>query len=474
MPKLPFRLSLRVKFSLVFLLSTVGSLALILVSRPNFVAGVIMMLVLLGALFLAVIFINSVAKPIEALKSAALRFGQGDFNVKVDIKTNDEIEDLANGFNQMGSQLNTLITALKKEREVLSAERNKLSVIVSGITDAVIAVDLSRKIIIFNPAAEGLTGYTQEEVLGRPIEEVIRLFEEGEELLPTYYCPVNNTNIEGISVSKKSVVVMGKKKGYASLVAGQIKDGSSVNLGCILTLHNSTEEMNLEKMKLDFVSMAAHELRTPLTSVRGYISILQNEVKMDAEHRQFLDRSMIAAMQLNDLVENLLSVSKIERGALAISKQPVDWVADVKAAVGELVQRAKEKNIDLTFQSPTQTIPYVHVDKLRVNEVVNNLVSNAINYTKPGGSIKVWLEAKDNLVLTHVSDTGQGVPKEALPHLFTKFFRVSGPLGQGSKGTGLGLYISRSIVEMHGGKIWADSEIGKGSTFTFSLPAAAV
>lgn len=473
MPRLP-GISLRVKLVISFIfVATVPLFVIFLIQPANFIMA-ILVAVLVASILIGLIFTNSIVNPIRNLKEAMHYFSQGNFTYQLNIKTGDELETLASGFNDMVKQLNTLITTMKNEREVLSAERNKLSVIVSGITDAVIAVDLGRRILLFNPAAQSLTGYTEAEVLGKPISDVIKLYEEDNELLPEYFCPVTNLNFEGVVISKKELTVVGKKKTHASLMSGQIREGAAVNLGCILSLHDMSREMDFERMKLDFVSMAAHELRTPLTSIRGYLSVLQTELKVDDEHKQFLDRSMIAAMQLNDLVENLLSVAKIERGALAISKQPLDWVGNVKGVVTELGQRAKEKNLALVFIPPTQVIPSVHVDKLRVNEVLNNLINNAVNYTQPGGSIKVWIEAKEGQVITHVTDTGQGIPKEALPHLFTKFFRVSGILGQGSKGTGLGLYISKSIAEMHGGKIWAESEVGKGSTFSFSLPATRV
>lgn len=470
MPKLP-GISLRIKLVVAFVLVAVIPLLLLALIKP--VVWVALIIVLFFSALAGFFLSGYILRPIQQLIKAAEQFSRGDLNATMNVSTHDELEELASGFNQMAAQLKLFITTLKQEREVLQGERNKLSVVVSGITDGVIAVDLSRNIILFNTAAEKLTGYKEAEILGKPIDSLIKFYEQGSELLPSYYCPVINLNAQGPIVSKQSLTVVGKKKGFANLVSGQIKEGETP-LGCILTLHDISQEKEFERMKLDFVSMAAHELRTPLTSVRGYLSLLQEEVKLDPEHKQFLDRSMIATVQLNDLVENLLSVAKIERGALQVSKQPLDWMANLKTLIEELNQRAKDKKVNLTLIPPTQTIPLIHVDKLRANEVVNNLVNNAINYTDSGGSVKVWVEAKDHMVITHVSDTGKGIPEEALPHLFTKFFRIATVLGMGSKGTGLGLYISKSIVEMHGGKIWVNSKLGQGSTFSFSLPTSPV
>jgi signal transduction histidine kinase len=140
-------------------------------------------------------------------------------------------------------------------------------------------------------------------------------------------------------------------------------------------------------------------------------------------------------------------------------------------AYEQFEHRAIEKRIDLQYIKPKTPLPTVQADNVRINEVINNFIANAINYTEPGGKVTIWSEFKDNYIFTHVTDTGRGLPKEAINHLFTKFYRVPGNLDQASKGNGLGLYISKAIVELHHGKIWVESPgLGKGSTFSFSLP----
>ena len=145
----------------------------------------------------------------------------------------------------------------------------------------------------------------------------------------------------------------------------------------------------------------------------------------------------------------------------------------VKQSVDDFTSSAAEKQIALKLVDPSAALPKVNADKLRIVEGLSNLLANAVNYTPPGGSVTVWLELKNNEVITHITDTGEGIAKEVLPHLFSKFYRGNGKLSQGAKGTGLGLYISKSIVDMHKGKIWVESIQGKGSTFSFSLKAAA-
>jgi len=360
-------------------------------------------------------------------------------------------------------------------RAVLTSEKNKLSVILSGITDAVVVVDLAKNIVTFNESSERLTGYKASFAIGKSIDKIISVFDQDRELFSPEYCPIRTDGFEGVVFSKTDLKLMGLngKQSFVNLIASQIKEGKHIDLGCILTLHDVTKEKQLEEMKLDFVSMAAHELRTPLTSIRGYLSIFieENKDKFTVTQNMFLHRISVAAQQLTALTENLLNVSRIERGALAVSMQPIDWIHNAREVVNEFLDRARDKKIDLIFTEPKEPTSFVKADKLRINEVLSNLLSNAISYTNENGKIFVSIEQQGKEVITHIKDTGEGIPKEALPHLFTKFFRVTSRLTQGSKGTGLGLYISKSIVETHGGRIWVESEVNKGSTFSFSLSA---
>jgi two-component system phosphate regulon sensor histidine kinase PhoR len=185
---------------------------------------------------------------------------------------------------------------------------------------------------------------------------------------------------------------------------------------------------------------------------------------------------MISAKQLASLIENLLNVSKVERNAFSVTTQSVKWTDIVTKSVEDNKLTAAQKQIDLTLQLPTENVPNVTADPIRIVEVINNLISNAINYTANNGKIEVSVSVGNGEVITAVKDTGKGIPKDALDHLFTKFFRVQGALdtSSNSKGTGLGLYLSKSIVDLHHGRIWVESEVGKGSTFYFSLPTARI
>lgn len=353
-------------------------------------------------------------------------------------------------------------------------EKNNLNLILSGIYDAVIVVDFDRNITTFNQAAEAITGYKSQEVLGKPISDFMLLF-DGEDLISEeIYAPVEIEYEEGLVFQREKLKLTTKrqKESFVNVMSGKVIEGREVNLGCIITLHDVTKEIQFEKTKLDFVAIAAHELRTPLTSVRGYLSVYINENKdhLNDDQKSLLSRASNAAQELNALIENLLNVSKIERNSFGVNLTAVDWVEFVKQAMQDFIDRANEKKIQLVFFEPNFKQVQVSADKLKIKEVVNNLLSNALNYTKEGGRVGVWMEQNGNEILTHVGDDGIGIPKSAMTNLFTKFFRVSGPLEKYSKGTGLGLYISKAIIDLHKGKIWVNSEEGKGSIFSFSLP----
>ncbi|PJA38916.1 hypothetical protein CO180_02020, partial [candidate division WWE3 bacterium CG_4_9_14_3_um_filter_41_6] len=313
---------------------------------------------------------------------------------------------------------------------------------------------------------------------GKRLDKFVTLTSTTGEIIPQgTYAPIRNDDFEGTVYKEKSLSITTKTRenAFIDLISSKISESSTSNLACIITIHDVTEERQLQEMQLDFVSMAAHELRTPLTSIRGYLEMLKENLwkKLTAEDKSFISRIEISTLQLNGLMENLLSASRIEKGIYALQKQPTNWLENVKQAVTNAKPLTQEKGLTILWKKPTSTIPLVSVDPLRINEVLNNLISNAVKYT-PTGKITITIDydKTNNEVVTHITDTGQGIPEIAMPHMFEKFFRVQGTLEQGSKGTGLGLYITRAIIELHGGKIWVTSQEAVGSTFSFSLPAA--
>lgn len=355
-----------------------------------------------------------------------------------------------------------------------SPENNLAKKVLFSLSEGLIVLDKDFKVVLVNPQAERLSGYSFGDITGKPLDSVIKFFDNVTELSSATLCPVDSTNTKGMICSKESLSMIGSggKQSFVNLLMTRTKEENDANLSYIISLVDANEKKHLDEIKLDFVSMVVHELRTPLTSIKGYLFIFLRDYKnaMNEQQNAFLTRINISTQRLIALVENLLNVTRIEKRTLALSCQPADWIQNINDIISEIIDQAENKKIELNFIKPQQPLPSVSIDKLRINEVLMNLLANAINFTAPGGKISVWVESKGTEVITHVSDTGEGIPPEALPHLFTKFFRVTGRLGQGVKGTGLGLYIAKSIIELHKGKIWVESVLGKGSTFSFSVP----
>ena len=371
-------------------------------------------------------------------------------------------------------EMKKLTNELKRTQSFLSAERNKLSVALAGIADAIVALDQNRKIILMNRAAEKLLAIGKDQAMGKRADSIFKLYEDKREIECEEFCPIHTLVQDRIIFDKKNLKLVDAKgqEHPVNAISYEIKEGNVADFGCLLTIHDLAQERELEEMQLDFVSIAAHELRTPLTSMRGYLALLKEELpdKISSEQLTFLERASVSADQLVALVENLLNVSRIERGALTIQIQPTKWENAVASIVGDFAERAGQKNIKLTFTRPEKPLAPVAVDLFRISEVLNNLLANAITYTQAGGTVEVSCWQEGDFIVTRMEDSGQGIPKDAMRRLFTKFFRVAGILEQGSKGTGLGLYISKAIVDMHKGKIWAESELNHGSQFYFSVP----
>lgn len=445
--------------------------AIILAVFSPYVAGLFLnltpsFLLIIGILStgIALLFLFWSLKPLSQLIKGTQTFSDGNLNSRIDIRSGDEFERAGNAFNQMAEKLSKTIASLGNDRAIAISERDKFNEILSSVIDGIIALDFNKNVIFLNKSSEELTGYSEAEARNKPIDQLVHMFSETDEILSQTYCR------ETFNQTAKLIGKMGRQT-KINLITTEVENTVQTNLHCILILHDLSREEELEQMKLDFVSMASHELKTPLTSIIGYLSVFLSESreKLPKENLIFLDKAFIAALQLQTLIQNLLNVNKIEKEQLSVSFEPVDFKGIISKAVDDLKPQANQKNIILTLVAP-EKIPAILADSVRLGEVATNLLANAINYTPAGGRVEMSVKISPTDVVTSVTDTGIGIPKEAIPHLFGKFFRVSNSSQQGNKGTGLGLFISKSIIEKLHGKIWVESEVGKGSRFSFSLP----
>lgn len=367
-----------------------------------------------------------------------------------------------------------LFEELKRERNIIEAEQRQLDLVLSTTADAFFGVDQDFRVVYVNEAGIDLTGWEREGMLQKNIEQILNLHDQQTDKALDHgsICKFDESG----GCVRSNVKLKGKhnQEKFVTVTVRPVQEGSPLGMAYIYTLHDITREHEVEQMKLDFVSLAAHELKTPLTILRGYLYFLitnLREADLAEDVRSSMFRAVDSTKTLTNLVDNLLDVSRIDQGKLQVSLRPIDIVETYSRIVDEMASLAKTKKLSLVFQKPDLELPLVMADATKLGEVMRNLIDNAIKYTREG-SVTIWVEIdhKNLFLVTHIKDTGQGIPVESISKLFNKFYREEGEFKKGSKGTGLGLFIVKSIIDSHGGKVWVESEEGKGSTFSFSLP----
>lgn len=432
----------------LFLVTLIGSLVVLLV--------------------IALLLSDNLTRPIRELQRFTGLLEKGELNNNINIQTGDEIESLANSFNSMASRLQQREDFLKKQKQ-------EKETILQSLTDSVIALDSENKIKLFNKEAERITGLKPEFILDKKIDEALYFFEKDKQITIDHIKSRSKELILNMNENEIFLKDIEGKKIKISVTATPVVSESPDQNGWVITIHDLRKEQELEEMKIDFVSMAAHELRTPITEIRGYASLLRSQLanNLDVSGKELLNRLMLSAENLSDLTDNLLNISRIERDSFRVVLKPVDITPQLKNIVNGLRPQIYALNQKFELELPNESLPKILADTFRIGQVLSNLIINAMTYNQDGGYIKVKAYVKDNYLEISVSDNGIGISKESIPYLFTKFYRAQGNSGQQHKGTGLGLYICKSIIDMHKGKIWVESELNKGSVFTFAIPLAA-
>jgi PAS domain S-box-containing protein len=338
-------------------------------------------------------------------------------------------------------------------------ERARLAEIVTHTSDGVFTVDPGGRITTWNPAMAALTGYREDEAIGRRIEDLLGMERMG-------------ALTDGDAVDGESIDATVRTKDGASkalrLRTGGIRDEEGAPPARIVVVRDAGEERKAEQIKRDFVSMVSHELRSPLTPLRGFlVSLVEGTVEDDPETRLEYYRIMLRqAQRLERVVNDMLDASQIEAGGLVVDLQP----APLDHILGRIVREFREQRPDRPVVLHEADRPsIVFADPFRVEQVVLNLLSNADKYTPDGLPIEVRTAEEEGFVTVSVRDAGPGIPPEHRHLIFDRFYRVKDGAAAGRPGTGLGLYIARTLVEAMSGRIWVDSEVGEGATFSFSL-----
>lgn len=410
-------------------------------------------------------FTKQLLVPIRQLSKGAKAFGEGNFDKKIQVNTHDELHELAETFNGMGASIKALINDLKSNNVNLELEQSKLNNIINSVSDGVIALNNKGEIVSANPPAAKLIGKNVKEIQGKPMRELYRLQTEDKPFI---------VSLDEIGVSQYNDLELPKTDGmsYLSLVVSVISHEDN-EIAAIITINDQTQSRELDFMKLDFVAIAAHELRTPLTVVRGYLDLINPEAirKLTLSGLENFQKAIEGTDQLRDLINKLLNIARIERGEMEIFIEKLNLTKMLKENVRQHNSTAVLKEQTLTFDPEDIDKPvFVPGDPASITEVLNNLIGNAIKYTGRGGMISVKMTTDKDTVKVEVIDNGPGVPEELRNRLFTKFYRAERSLIAGTRGTGLGLFISKTIIELQRGTIGIEPDSGHGSVFYFTLP----
>lgn len=405
---------------------------------------------------IALAMTRSITSPILKIVRTSRLIGGGDMKARSNVVRSDEVGMLADSINKMGDNL-------RHQVDYIQGQRRRLEVILNTATESILAIDAQGRIAIANASAAHLVEKSISELANQPINQVFIWQRGGYAASVDYYSRATRVYTD-LEYKKRSGDVR-----YVKLIVSPVADPSSQSVKSIITIHDETEQRDLESMKVDFVSMAAHELRTPLAALRGYLELVAyRDEPGSPDSKHHISKALKSTAELSGLISNLLDVSRIERGALSLDFGKVDLSALIQRAVEDSRFAADDKKLSIEYHGPKEG-SFAYADELAVREVVNNLISNAIKYTTEGG-VDVYLGQQGKSWMIGIKDTGIGVPQRALSKLFTKFYRVHGGLDSGSQGTGLGLFIAKSIVERHGGHISVQSQEGTGSVFSFTLP----
>ncbi|QZY57155.1 two-component system histidine kinase PnpS [Crassaminicella profunda] len=401
-------------------------------------------------------FVNNVAKPIKKITKTAKKIANGNFGDKVYIKSNDEIGILVETFNIMSEKLNETISEIQDKN-------TKLQSTLGSMNEALFAIDKSYKIILINPVAMALFHVEDEDVYGKHILEVVR----NNKLHDVLKDIIHNKN-----VGEREVIIDYPETKILKLYTNFIRLDMDPNriIGVMALIQDVTEMRKLENMRTEFVANVSHELKTPLTSISGFIETLKNGAMENEKVRnRFLDIIDIETERLTRLIDDLLTLSAIEKHKLNSKREEI-IIKEIIDEMNIMTQSlANQKHI--TYSTEVEAnLPPINGNRDLFKQMILNLVENAIKYTPEGGAIKVLSYKRYDNVYFVVKDTGIGIPKEHIPRLFERFYRVDKARSRKIGGTGLGLAIVKHIVLSFDGEIKVNSKLGKGSEFVVRIP----
>jgi len=409
---------------------------------------------------------------VERLTEFSKRVADGDFRPLTGDTSTDELSEL-------GASLNETARRLESEIQLLSGERNRSSAILRSMVEGVAVIDAQERLVFCNRAFSEILNIDSKSSEGRPLIEVVRNSEltglirkalNGEEGL-------QSDIVTGIVLQQSFSVTAAPVKALEAAPSGagrysSVAFSSEKPSGAVVVLHDVTELRRLERVRQDFVANVSHEFKTPLTAIQGFAeTLLSGALEDPRNNRRFLEIMRDHANRLAQLTDDLLKLARIEAGKLELEFSQVGVIEFVESCAETALMKASRKQITLDIEIPP-ALPSVLGDGSLLRDVLQNLLDNAIQYTPPGGQIRVCASANGREATISVTDTGIGIPLVDQERIFERFYRVDAARSREAGGTGLGLSIAKHIVEAHGGRLWVESTVGQGSKFSFSVPLA--
>ena len=379
----------------------------------------------------------------------------GDYSQVLDMQGSSEITNITNN-------LNDLSEVIRLTQENLEQESKRLHSILSYMTDGVLATNRRGKITMINDMAKKQLGVQKEEVLNKSILELLKIEDEYElrdliTQVPELMIDSQDDNGEYLSLRVRFALVR-RESGFIS--------------GLVAVLHDTTEQEKEERERRLFVSNVSHELRTPLTSVKSYLEALDEGALSEPVAPDFIKVSLDETNRMMRMVTDLLHLSRIDNATSNLDVELINFTAFITFILNRFDQirgQDEEKKYELVRDYPITSV-WIEIDTDKMTQVIDNILNNAIKYSPDGGKITVTMKTTDDQMILSISDQGLGIPKQDLPRIFDRFYRVDRARSRAQGGTGLGLSIAKEIIKQHKGFIWAKSEYGKGSTFTIVLP----
>ena len=379
----------------------------------------------------------------------------GDYSQVLDMQGSSEITNITNN-------LNDLSEVIRLTQENLEQESKRLHSILSYMTDGVLATNRRGQIIMINDMAKRQLGVERDDALNQNILELLKIEEEYElrDLItqsPELMIYSQNVNGEYISLRARFALTRRESGSISGLVA---------------VLHDTTEQEKEERERRLFVSNVSHELRTPLTSVKSYLEALDEGALTEPVAPDFIKVSLDETNRMMRMVTDLLHLSRIDNETSHLDVELINFTAFITFILNrfdKMRSQDDEKKYELVRDYPINSV-WIEIDTDKMTQVIDNILNNAIKYSPDGGKITVSMKTTDDQMILSISDQGLGIPKQDLPKIFDRFYRVDRARSRAQGGTGLGLAIAKEIIKQHKGFIWAKSEYGKGSTFTIVLP----